>query len=42
MGTINCLITSILQNISFYVQHEKEMQIWNDERVSYILVELSL
>ncbi len=23
MGTINCLITSILQNI-FYVQHKKE------------------
>ncbi len=24
MGTINCLITSILQNIFVYVQHEKE------------------
>ncbi len=24
MGTINCLITSILQNIFFYVQHKKE------------------
>ncbi len=24
MGTNNCLITSILQNILFYVQHKKE------------------
>ncbi len=24
MGTINCLITSILQNIFFYDQHKKE------------------
>ncbi len=24
VGTINCLITSILQNIFFYVQHKKE------------------
>ncbi len=24
METINCLITSILQNIFFYVQHKKE------------------
>ncbi len=24
MGTINCLITSILQNIFFYVRHKKD------------------
>ncbi len=24
MGTVNCLITSILQNILIYVEHKKE------------------
>ncbi len=31
MGTVNCLITSILQNIFFYVQvRKKQIQVWND------------
>ncbi len=33
MGTINCLITNILQNI-FYVQYKKLIQVWNDMGVS--------
>ncbi len=28
MRTIDDLITSILQNIFFYVQHKKETQVW--------------
>jgi len=34
VGSINCLVTDILQNIFFCVQQKKSIQVWNKLRVS--------
>ncbi len=42
IGTINCLVTSILQNVFIFVQQKEEILAVNDDRIFFFLAELSL